>query len=112
MLNRVLIRKPDIDNDIAEELIRTAKDRIKLRVGYYEDAFPSELESIVVEVVCAMYNRMQLNQEGVDSERVDVFSVKFIANLLDEYKDELEAFKYKVHEEELEVSGHAKLRFL
>jgi len=111
ILTRLKTRIPDIDDAIAAELVQTAKDRISLRVGLKNDAeLPKELESIVVEVVTAMYNRYQMNHEGVLEERVDVFSVKFVNNLLDQYKEELEEIKQKLADDE--DSTRRKVRFL
>jgi len=111
ILTRLKTRIPDIDDAIATELVQTAKDRISLRVGLKNDAeLPKELESIVVEVVTAMYNRYQMNHEGVLEERVDVFSVKFVNNLLDQYKEELEEIKQKLADDE--DSTRRKVRFL
>lgn len=109
ILDRVKVRIPDIDDNIANELITTASDRIKLRVGVKEE-LPKELESICVEVVTAMYNRHQMNHEGVDTERVDVFSVKFVNDLLKQYHNEFEEYKEMLADEEDEHRG--KLRFL
>lgn len=111
VLARIKVRIPDIDDAIANELIQTAKDRISLRVGLKSDTeFPKELESIVVEVVTAMYNRHQMNHAGVQEERIDVFSIKFVNNLLDQYKEELEEIKQKLADEE--DSTRRKVRFL
>ena len=100
ILERIKVRKPNIDEPLANELIKTAKDRILLRAEIKKALFPEELESICVEVVTAMYNRHEMNHEGVDNERVDVFSVKFINSLLDEYDKELQAFKNMLDLEE------------
>ncbi|MBM7717149.1 hypothetical protein JOC94_004174, partial [Bacillus thermophilus] len=74
MLDRLKVRIPDIDETLAQELIQTATDRILLRVGLRKTSLPPELESIGVEIVTAMYNRHQMNHDGVAEERVDVFS--------------------------------------
>lgn len=100
ILERVKIRKPNVDGALAEELIKTAKDRILLRAEVRNTNFPVELESICVEVVTAMINRQEMNHEGVDNEKVDVFSIKFINNLLDEYDQELRSYKSMLADEE------------
>lgn len=110
MLSRLEIRIPSIDKDVAEELIKTAKDRILLRIGLKRTLFPSELESICVEIVTAMYNKHMMRNEGIDSESVDVFSVRFVNDLLEQYEDELNAYKRMVSEEDDDSRG--KLRFL
>lgn len=100
MLSRIKIRKPDIEDDLANEFIRTAKDRILLRVGVKQQNLPTELESICVEIVTVMINRHEMNAEGVDNEKVDVFSIKFINGLLDEYDKELDSFKDMLDDED------------
>lgn len=110
MLSRLKIRIPNIDTDVAEELLKTAKDRILLRVESKQTIFPAELESICVEVVTAMYNKHMMKNEGIDSESVDVFSVKFVNDLLEQYEDELNAYKRMLSTEEDESRG--KVRFL
>lgn len=105
ILSRLRIRIPDIDDNIADELIKTATDRILLRVGLRGE-ISKELESICVEVVTAMYNRHLMNHEGVDTERVDVFSVKFVDDLLAKYEKEFEEYK-KMSDEK-----RGKLRFI
>src|SRR5699024_3472522 len=108
MQSRVLKRIPNADDRLVDEFITTASDRINLRVG--TDDLPTQLESICVEVVTAMYRKNEMQHEGVDSESVDVFSVKFINRLLDEYEDEFDSFKKKQEDDE----GHRRdvLRFL
>lgn len=110
MINRLKIRIPSLDEILADELIKTATDRILLRAGLATNRLPAQLESICVEVVTAMYRRHEMQHEGVESESVDVFSVKFINNLLDEYEDELQAFKKQIQDEEDSTRG--VVRFL
>lgn len=110
MIERLKIRLPDADAALLEEYIRTAKDRILLRAGVRKSLFPQELESICVEIVTAMYNRHKMNHEGVESESVDVFSIKFINNLLDEYAEELHEYKRMLEDEE--DDSRRKIRFL
>lgn len=110
MLDRLKVRIPNIEPAIAEELIKTAKDRILLRIGSRQTLFPVELESICVEVVTAMYNKHMMKNEGVDSESVDVFSIKFVNDLLRQYEDELNEYRRMLSEEDDESRG--KVRFL
>ncbi len=98
ILNRVLIRKPDITASLAKELIQTATDRIALRVE--ESEFPDRLNSIAVEVVIAMFNRSTGRQEGVVSEGVDTFSISFVEKFLDEYDQEFALYKKMKAKEE------------
>ena len=104
--NRVLIRKPDISPDLLEELETTATDRIKLRVGLAE--FPVELESIAVEVICAMHNRSY--HEGIKQENVDTFSVSFVDDILKEYESDFS--RYLTSKEKADNINRGVLRFL
>lgn len=110
LIDRLKTRIPDIDTEIAEELIKTAKDRILLRIESKKSIFPKELESICVEVVTAMYNKHIMKNEGVDNEKVDVFSVKFVNNLLSQYDTELESYKRMLADDDDEKRG--KVRFI
>lgn len=111
MLERLKIRVPDISDVLANELIRTAQDRIMLRVGLKSvETFPSALESICVEVVTAMYNKSQMQHEGVASESMDAFSMSFINDVLKEYDGELQHYKASLDDDEGVQRG--KVRFL
>ncbi|MEK4174735.1 hypothetical protein RI196_03890 [Aeribacillus composti] len=107
MLERLKVRIPDIDETLAEELIKTATDRILLRIGLRQESLPDELESIGVEIVTAMYNRHQMNHEGVTEEKVDVFSIRFIDDLLRPYEAELMEYREMLKDDE-----DRKVRFL
>lgn len=105
--SRVLIRKPEINKDLLTELETTATDRIKLRIG--ESDFPSQLESIAVEIICSMYNR--LYHEGIKSENVDSsFSVSFVDDIIKEYEPDLT--KYLETKEKQANVNRGVLRFL
>lgn len=110
MISRLLIRLPEANEILLDELLLTASDRIKLRVGSKEKELPTELQSICIEAVTAMYRRHEMQHEGVDSESVDVFSVKFVNKLLDEYEEEFQAYKNMRDDEEDEKRG--VVRFL
>lgn len=110
MIDRLKIRLPDADENLLNEFIITATDRIKLRAGISDDELPALLQSICVEVVTAMYRRHEMQHEDVESESVDVFSVKFVNRLLDEYAEEFEAYKKQVEDEEDDKRG--VVRFL
>lgn len=98
IIERAEIRIGEFDNrEKIEELSRTICDRLLLRAGVSAfDAegnrieFPALLESVAVDAICKAYN--QLNYEGISSESVDTINTNFIANILDEYEDELKAF--------------------
>lgn len=103
---RVLIRKPEIKMELLAELVKTATDRILLRIG--EATLPATLESIAVEVVCAMHNRSY--HEGVKSENVDTFSISFVDDILKEYESDFQ--KYIDSREKTANVNRGVLRFL
>lgn len=110
MIDRLKVRIPNADENLLNEFITTASDRIKLRAGVSENELPAHLQSICVEVVTAMYRRHEMQHEGVESESVDVFSVKFVNRLLDEYAEEFESYKRQKDDEE--DSKRGVVRFL
>lgn len=103
---RVKVRKPDIPDDLLIEYEMTAKDRINLRLGVIE--FPEALNSIAVEVICAMYNRAY--HEGIKSENVDTFSVSFVDDVLKEYEQDF--IRYLNSVEKLTNINRGVVRFL
>lgn len=105
---RVLIRKPEIKQALLDELITTATDRIKIRLELAE--FPVELESVAVEVVCAMYNKSKSDQEGIKSENVDTFSVSFVDDILKEFEADFASFLRS--KEKQNNANRGVLRFL
>ena len=89
ILDRVLIRKPQADIELLNELIQSTKDRIVLRYGIRDPVFPIELDSVCVEIVTALYNRHEVNHEGVKSESVDAFSISFVDDVIAQYDAEI-----------------------
>ena len=86
--SRVRIRKPDIEDALLQELVRTAQDRICHRIS--EMVLPAAFESIAVEIVCAMHNVQDF--EGISQESVDTFSTNFVDDLLSAYEDDFEIY--------------------
>lgn len=86
--DRVKVRIPDIKDELLNELAKTAIDRINLRIGV--TILPPELESVAVEVVCAMHNRKY--HEGIKSEGADTFSVSFVDDILQEYENDFKLY--------------------
>ena len=103
---RVKVRIPEIQADLLNEFVQTASDRIKLRLGVTE--FPEELESIAVEVVCAMYNRKY--HAGIKNEQADTFSVSFVDDILQEYEPDFQRFLEMKEKEKNRYRG--VIRFL
>lgn len=103
---RVQVRIPDIPSDLLEEYTKTATDRINLRVGL--TILPPELESVAVDVVCALYNRKY--HEGIKDETVDTFRTSFVENILNEYETDFELYRQMKQTQDNDKRG--KLRFL
>lgn len=103
---RVKVRLPDIDAGLLDEYYKTATDRIMLRLGV--TLYPVELESIAVEVICAMYNRRR--HEGIKDESVDTFRVSFVDDILKEFEEDLQ--RYLAMKEKQDNEHRGVLRFL
>lgn len=104
---RVIVREPKLkdDDNLIQEYITTAIDRIKLYTGLSE--FPEDFNSIAVEVVIAMYRRKY--HEGISNENADVFSVTFIQNLLKEYDREFSNY-FKMKDQDGDTGGKLVFR--
>lgn len=105
--SRVKTRIPEILPEMLDEVVLTATDRIKLRVGS-PAVFPDELESIAVDVACAIHNRTFY--EGIKSENADTFSLSFVDDLLKEYDSDFK--RYLESEELTKDENRGKVRFL
>jgi len=103
---RVIVRIPEIKLVLLDELIKTATDRINLRLGL--TIMPPELESVTVEVICAMHNRKY--HEGIKSEGADTFSVSFVDDILKEYETDFRLYLELKNKQDNENRG--VLRFL
>lgn len=98
VIDRVNLLKPTVEPDLIEEFVRIVMDRINLVLGEFAQVgyFPEELASVVVLVACAMANQQELNHEGVESETVDVFSMRFLNDQLAPYMDDIMRYKANV----------------
>ncbi|WOD61765.1 hypothetical protein NQZ71_13165 [Niallia taxi] len=106
--DRVLIRKPEINQALLDELVMTALDRINIRLGV--TILPVELESVAVDIVCAMYNKWLNSNEGMKSENVDTSKVTFFDDILSEYKTDFS--RYLEVKKKQENANRGVLRFL
>ena len=93
MLERVKLRLKGEEvqpvDELLEEMIQTATDRICLRIG--AETMPSMFESIAVDVVVKMYRRQSF--EGITSENASgTISTSFVDDVLKEYDAEFERF--------------------
>lgn len=97
MIDRVQIRlgdEPNKDLDFINESIRTVSDRLNLRLGTV--ALPDRFESIVVDAAIKMYRRQYY--EGIQSESADTINTSFVENILDEYDQEIQAYRASLEE--------------
>lgn len=93
MIDRVKARLlgEKVADEVLEELIWTAKDRVGLRVG--EDTYPTKLDSITVEIVVKMYRRLYF--EGLVSEGAGGLNQSFIQDIMAEYDNEFSQYMKK-----------------
>lgn len=107
ILERVKTRLPDEPNDnLLNELIDTAKDRICLRLGV--DEIPDLFNSICVDVVIKLYRRQYY--EGISSESADTLNTSFVNDVLSEYDNEFD--KYIKDKEKNEQKLARKVKFI
>lgn len=94
ILERVKVRLGNevVADDVLNELIATAKDRLTLRLNVEE--LPNQFASIVVDVVVKMYRRTYY--EGISSENAGNISTSFVDDVLSEYAAEIESYR-KAH---------------
>lgn len=85
------------NKDVIGEYIRTAEDRINLRLG--TDAVPAIFESICVDVALKMHRRSR--HEGISSEAADTLNTSFVDDMLAEYGAEFDQYRRAQREERL-----------
>lgn len=105
-LERLKVRLPNAEAAILEELLITATDRIKLKLGV-ED-FPLLLNSLLVEITVKMFRRIYY--EGISSESADTLKVSFFEDIFAEYQDDIAGYKKLI--DEREGSNKLKVRFI
>lgn len=102
IIARILVRKPSADAALLDELVQTTQDRISLRYMLPEsDPWPERLDSVIVEIVTALYNRHEVNHEGVQSETVDAFSISFVDDIIGKYDADIRGYIAQLDEEGL-----------
>lgn len=106
IIDRVKVRIPEAKDNVLEELITSATDRILLRIG--KDEFPIKLETVAVEIVTKMYRRMLY--EGISSESADTLNVSFIEDIFAEYEEEFQ--RWIKLDDEAEGKNKLKVRFI
>lgn len=109
LLDRVKIRLlPDEPADnLLNELLATAKDRVCLRLG--AEQLPSLFHSIVVELTVKLYRRLYF--EGIKSESADTLNTHFFEDLLAEYDPDFRRYLIQKEKEETEAKK-GRLSFL
>lgn len=88
-LRERLSGEEDICESLLREYQRTVKDRLCLRLGTAE--LPAEFKTICEDATVKMYRRYYY--EGITSESDGGLSVSFVENILNEYSEEIEAYK-------------------
>ena len=77
----------EINDYVMDEINQIVTDRLCLRLGVSEDAFPTLFESIVVDACVKAWRKCYY--EGVSSEGVGSLSNTFIDDVLAEYANEI-----------------------
>ncbi len=91
MLERIKLRLTgeSVSDDLLTELLTTIKDRLMIRLGVLE--LPQAFESVTVDATVKAYRR--LYYEGITNENVDSLSTSFVEDILNEYAEEIVAYK-------------------
>lgn len=93
---------------IMDEIGQTVTDRLCLRLGVVESAFPLLFQSIAVDACVKVWRKRYY--EGISSENVANLSTSFIDDVLSEYTDEIETW---LNSREGDISSSRKVvRFL
>lgn len=96
---RVRLMDDSVSDDMLNEYVQTATDRICLRIG--ADEVPKLFESIAVDVIVKMHRRSFY--EGISSESADTLTTSFVDDLLDEYDGEFQTYKDRMKNQGEEV---------
>lgn len=78
------------DATIMAEIEQTVLDRLCLRLGVEETAFPSVMYGIAAEASVKVWRRRYY--EGISSESVAGLSDNFVEDVLSEYQPEIDAW--------------------
>lgn len=103
---RIRIKEDELSNRELILLCDTISDRLKIRLG--EEKLPQSFERIAAEATVKAFRRMYY--EGIEVESVSDISTHFIADILEEYTNEIEA--YKTYGKNAEESTTDIVRFL
>ena len=109
LIARIKIFKPTTDEKVLKEIVTIIQDRIKLILSIEDGTeLPSSFNSILVEATVQLSNRHTMNHEGVESESVEGFSIKFVDNVLKQYEREFTEYK----DAQLKKNGRGKVKFI
>lgn len=87
-IKQILHITTDKENPLIENIIDKVKGRVLTYLG--ETTLPDSLQWIVVEITCTRYNMM--GSEGVHSEQNEGIKYIYLDNLLDPYREYLDAY--------------------
>ena len=109
LITRIKIFKPTADEKVLGEIVTIIQDRIKLILSIEDGTeLPSSFNSILVEATVQLFNRHTMNHEGVESESVEGFSIKFVDDVLKQYEREFKEYR----DTQLKKSGRGKVKFI
>lgn len=86
MLDKVKRRlgiEDELQDELLNDLIDDAQSAFKVITGV--DTVADKYNFMIINVVLKLYNRK--GSEGMESENVDGYSVKYVTGLFDEYMD-------------------------
>lgn len=106
LLDRIKrILELDDKNDLLNEFIAMYSQAICLKVNAEE--LPKSLEWILIEAVIARYNK--LGSEGMKSEKIDIVTMNFHDEVLDQYQKYFD--EYKRQNSDTGGTGQPRIRF-
>lgn len=82
-IKRRLGIEDELQNELLNGLIDDAQSAFKVITG--TDTVDDKYNFMIINVVLKLYNRK--GSEGMESENVDGYSVKYVTGLFDEYMD-------------------------
>lgn len=100
-------------NPVILGYIEDIQKRVMLRLyPYTPEKFPRDLNYIVSDVAIALLNRAEADHEGIETEKVDTFSVTFIDDALSPYLDDIALYKKTLEDKEPPDEHKGAIRFL
>lgn len=113
MLTRSVDPYDETEANLVSGYIDDVQQRIMLRLyPYTPPTFPDDLDYIVSDVVIALLNRAEADHEGIQTEKVDTFSVTFIDDALAPYFGDIDRYKKILADQEPPDLHKGVIRFL